>query len=164
MVVDLGADDEIHGVGAAMLEEELLEADVVEIVDPALQLGQFLGDRRQHRDIAADRLQQRQRAADQIGALDQQRSHFAHRRLEGSHLEQNDGLGGLLHLVDGVVHRGDQVLDVAAVERGDESPAHRGEDLAGDIVGVIFELVGAGRIPGFHRRHAACPATPARPA
>src|SRR6476646_11099610 len=52
MIVDFGADDEIHGVGAAMLEEELLEANVVQIVDRALQLGQFLGDRRQHRDIA----------------------------------------------------------------------------------------------------------------
>src|SRR5580698_7444387 len=59
MVVDLGADDEIHRVGVAVLEEQLLEADVVEIVDPAFQLGHFLGDRGQHRDIVADRLHQR---------------------------------------------------------------------------------------------------------
>jgi len=34
MIVDFRADDEIHGVGAAMLEKQLLQADVVEIVDP----------------------------------------------------------------------------------------------------------------------------------
>src|SRR5262249_15750896 len=42
MIVDLGADDEVHGVGVAVLEEQLLQPDVVEVVDPALQLGQFL--------------------------------------------------------------------------------------------------------------------------
>ena len=35
MVVDLGANDEIHRVAVAMLEEQLLQADVVEIVDAA---------------------------------------------------------------------------------------------------------------------------------
>ncbi len=143
MLVDLGADDEIHGVGVAMLEKQFLQPDIVEVVDAALQLADLLGDRRQHRDVVADRLHQRQCAADQIGALDNQRSDFAHRRLEGADLEQNDGLGGLLHLVDGIVHRGDQVLDVAAVERGDEGAADRGQHLAGDIVGVVFELIDA---------------------
>ena len=35
MVVDLSADDVIHGVGIAVLEEQLLQADVVQIVDTA---------------------------------------------------------------------------------------------------------------------------------
>ncbi|MGY3410511.1 hypothetical protein ACVWZV_006624 [Bradyrhizobium sp. GM5.1] len=52
-------------------------------------------------------------------------------------------MAGLLHLVDGVVHRGDQVLDVAAVERGDEGAAHRGQHLTGDVVGIVLELVDA---------------------
>src|SRR5882724_8373412 len=124
VIVDFRADDEIHRVGIAMLEEKLLQADIVEVVDPTFQLGQFLGDRGQHRDIVADRLQQRQSAADQIGALDQQRSHFPHRRLERPDLEQHHRLRGLLHLIDGVVHGGDQVLDVAAVERRDKRSAH----------------------------------------
>ena len=98
---------------------------------------------RQHRDVLADRLQQRQRAADQIGAFDQQPAHLPHRRLEAPDLEQHHRLGGLLHLVDGVVHRGDQVLDVAAVERRDEGAAHRGQHLAGDVVGVVLELMDA---------------------
>src|SRR5882757_818450 len=143
VLVDLGADDEIHGVGTAVLEEQLLQPDVVQVVHPPFQLGQFLGDRAQHRDVLADRLHQRQRAADQARALDQQAAHFPHRRFEASHLEQHHGLGGLLHLVDRIVHRGDQVLDVAAVERRDEGAAHRDQHLAGNVVGIVFELIDA---------------------
>ena len=40
MVVDFRADDKIHRVGVAVLEEKLLQADVMEIIDPAFQLGQ----------------------------------------------------------------------------------------------------------------------------
>src|ERR1700722_3466614 len=130
MIVDLRADDEIHRIGIAMLEEKLLQADVVEIVDPALQLGHFLGDRSQHRDIATDRLQQRQRTADETGAFDQECCYLAHRRFETSDLEQNDRLRGLLHLVNRVIHRRDQVLDIDAVERRDEGSADRGEHFA----------------------------------
>ena len=78
-----------------------------------------------------------------MGAFDQQLPDLAHRRLERAHLEQDDGFRGLLHLVDGVVHRRDQVLDVAAVERRDEGPAHRGQHFAGDAVGIVFELIDA---------------------
>src|SRR4029077_9389508 len=35
VVVDLGADDEVHGVGVAVLEEKLLQPDVVQVVDAA---------------------------------------------------------------------------------------------------------------------------------
>ena len=167
MLVDLGADDEIHRVAAAMLEKQFLQPDVVEIVDAALQLSDLLGNGGQHRDVVSDRLHQRQRATDQVGALDQQRPDLAHRRLEHADLEQHHRLRGLLHLIDRVVHRRDQVLDVAAVERGDEGAADRGQHLAGDAVGVIFELVDA---LAEHRGFVAAaqhvlqaPAPPARP-
>src|SRR6185437_8900085 len=39
VIVDLCADDEIHGVGIAVLEEQLAQADVVEVVDTAFELG-----------------------------------------------------------------------------------------------------------------------------
>ena len=128
MVVDLGADDEVHGVGVAVLQKQFLQPDVVEIVDAALELGQFLGDLGQHarhcrRSIACSGSARPTRLAHSTSSV----AHFAHRRLEGAHLEQHHGLGGLLHLVDGVVHGGDQVLDVAAVERGDEGAADRGQ-------------------------------------
>ena len=43
-----------------------------------------------------------------------------------------------MHLVDRVVHRGDQVTDVAAIERRDECAANRQMRLAGDGVGLMF--------------------------
>src|SRR3954454_22478 len=143
MVVDLCADDEIHRVAVAMLEEQFLQPDIMEIVDAAFQLAQLFRDRGQHGHVLADLLHQRQRATDQIGAFEQKPADLPHRRLEAADLEQHHGLGGLLHLVDGVVHRGDQVLDVAAVERGDEGAAHRGQHLTGDVVGIVLELVDA---------------------
>ncbi len=71
-------------------------------------------------------------------------------RLEIPHLEQSDRLGGLLHLVDGVVEQADQVDDVAAVEGRDEGAADPDQDFAGDGVGVI--LMGDDAPAGF--RHA----------
>src|SRR4029078_8534300 len=67
MVVDLDAHDEVHRIAVAMLEEQLLQSDVMEIVDAALELGQLLGDRGQHGNVRADRLHQRQGAANHIG-------------------------------------------------------------------------------------------------
>src|ERR1043165_2270929 len=89
MVVDFGADDVIHGVGIAVLEEQFLQADVVQVVDAAFQLAELLGDRSQHRDVLADRLQQRQRPSDQVGGFDDQRAHFPHRRFKSPDLEQD---------------------------------------------------------------------------
>ena len=65
-------------------------------------------------------------------------AHLLHLRLEAAHLEQRDGLGGLVHLVDGIVQRADQVLDIGAVERRDEGAAHRDQHLPGDFVGLIL--------------------------
>ena len=45
---------------------------------------------------------------------------------------------GLMHLVDGVVHRRDEIADVAAVERRDEGAAHGEQRLAGDIIGGVL--------------------------
>ncbi|BCH15618.1 hypothetical protein MesoLjLa_24690 [Mesorhizobium sp. L-2-11] len=45
-----------------------------------------------------------------------------------------------MHHVDGVIHRLDQVLDVATVKRGDEALAHGEQHLAGDHVGLVLEL------------------------
>src|SRR5947209_17986594 len=42
VIVDLGADDEIHRIGVAMLEEQRLQAGVADIVDAVLQLRSFL--------------------------------------------------------------------------------------------------------------------------
>ena len=75
-----------------------------------------------------------------LGAFDDGVRHLLHLRREVALVEQHDGLGGLLHLVDGVVHRGDQILDVAAVERRDEGAPHRDQHLARDVVGVVLAV------------------------
>ena len=90
--------------------------------------------------IGADRAQERHRFEHQVRRLHDDVAHLAHLRLEAFDLEQVDDLGGLVHLIDGVVHRRDQVLDVGAIERRDEGAAHRDQDLAGDFVGFGLAL------------------------
>jgi hypothetical protein len=43
-----------------------------------------------------------------------------------------------MHLVDGVVHHRDQILDVAAIERCNEGASHGEQDVPRDRVGVAF--------------------------
>src|SRR5690349_16778557 len=38
VIIDLDANDEVHCIGVAVLQEKLLQADIVQIVDPAFQL------------------------------------------------------------------------------------------------------------------------------
>src|SRR6185437_1874717 len=46
VIVDLDADNEIHRAGVSVFQEKLLQANIVQIIDTALQLAEFLGDRR----------------------------------------------------------------------------------------------------------------------
>jgi len=87
-----------------------------------------------------DGAEERNRLAHEPGAFDDRVADLAHLRLEGMHIEKGDRLGGLLHLVDGVVHRGDQVGDVAAVERRDEGAPDGDQDLARHAVGVMLAV------------------------
>src|ERR1700721_369020 len=68
------------------------------------------------------------------------RPHLAHRRLEGANLEQHHSLRGGLHLINGVVHRRDQVLDVAPIERRDKRAPHRGGRVARETAGTFPTL------------------------
>ena len=51
-------------------------------------------------------------------------SHFLHEGLEAALLEQSHRLDGLVHHVGGVVHRLNEILDIAAVELRDEASPH----------------------------------------
>ena len=88
--------------------------------------------------VLADRAQQRHRLQHQLRRLQDDLAHLLHLRLEAAHFEQRDGLGGLVHLVDGIVQRADQVLDVGAVERRDEGAPHRGQHLPRNLVGLVL--------------------------
>ena len=85
-------------------------------------------------------LRERHRFEHQVRRLHDDVAHLPHLRLEASDLEQVDDFRGLVHLIDGIVHRGNKVLDVGAIERRDEGTPHRGQDLAGDFVGFGLAL------------------------
>ncbi|MOA43201.1 hypothetical protein D3C78_1653320 [compost metagenome] len=66
-------------------------------------------------------------------------AHLLHQRVEFALFEQADGLDGLVHHVDGVIHGLDEVLDVATIEWRDEAPPDRKQHLAGDLVRLMLE-------------------------
>jgi hypothetical protein len=55
-------------------------------------------------------------------------------------VEQVDRLDGLAHLVDGVIHIIDEAVNVATVEGRNEAAAQREQNLARNVVGVVFDL------------------------
>jgi hypothetical protein len=55
-------------------------------------------------------------------------------------LEQANDLGGLIHLVNRIVHRRYQVFDITPVERGYEGFPQRGHDLARALICFVFAL------------------------
>jgi hypothetical protein len=58
--------------------------------------------------------------------------------LKTAQLEQSNDLRGLVHLIDGVVHRRDQVFDIASVKGGDERFSQRGHDLTRYLVCFVL--------------------------
>src|SRR5712691_2980159 len=140
VVVHLVAGEESHRIGAAVLLVELLEPAIVELVGLPLDPADFLGDLAQMRGLRGDRAHARHRLVHEHGAFLDGVAHRLHLRRERSHVEHHDGFRGLLHLIDGIVHRGDEVLDIAAIERGDEGAADGDEHVPGDVVGVLLAV------------------------
>ena len=121
------ASRESHRVGVAVLLEQFAEPDIVQVVHPALELGQFLGDRRERLHVLPDRLQQGQRR--RTTSLESSMRYVPISRIGGSTPAPRTAARPwrcCLHLIDGIVHRGDQVLDVSPVERRDEGAANGG--------------------------------------
>src|SRR5579871_1303716 len=110
VVVDLVSGDEPHRVAAVPLEQRL-QADVMEIIGAPLDLRNLLCDRVDSPRLLADRTQQRDRLFNKQRTFDDGIAHLLHFGREGAYVEQHHGLGGFLHLVDGIIHRGDEVLD-----------------------------------------------------
>jgi len=63
-----------------------------------------------------------------------------HGPLKRAQLKQRDDFSGLVHLVDGIVHRCDEILNIAAVEGCDERSSQRGQDLTGQLIGFGLAL------------------------
>ncbi|MNW16930.1 hypothetical protein D3C71_2159500 [compost metagenome] len=70
--------------------------------------------------------------------LDDFLTHLPHQRVEIGLFEQADGLHRLVHHVDRIVHRLDQILDVTTIERRDEASADSQQHVAGNIVRAIL--------------------------
>src|SRR5712691_394017 len=140
VVVDLVAGDESHGIARPLRLEKLSEPEIVQVVGAAFDLRDLLGERADAAGLLADRAQERHRFLDQHGALHDGVAHLLHLRREGADVEQHHRLRGLLHLVDGIVHRRDEILDVAAIERRDEGAPDRDQHVPRDGVRVVLAV------------------------
>ena len=112
----------------------------MQIIGLAFEVGNLPADLAQAAGFRVDGAQARHRIAHEAGAFDDGIAHCALAGRELADIEQHHALGGLLHLVDRVIHRGDQTRDVAAIERRDESAPHHDEHIAGDVVGIQFAV------------------------
>jgi hypothetical protein len=54
-------------------------------------------------------------------------------------VEDQQPAGGAVDEVDDVVQAGGEEVDVLPVERGDEHPVQPGDDLVGDLVGLVLQ-------------------------
>src|SRR5262245_14541981 len=108
MIIDLDADEECHRIGGLIGAVELLQPGIMQLVGAAFDLGDLLADLVEPGGIGVHRGEQRHRFAHQVGGLHDGVGHLLLLRRERALVEQHDGLGGLQHLVDGIVHRRDE--------------------------------------------------------
>src|SRR6266436_4056133 len=139
VIIDLLCGEEPHRVTAVPLEKRPY-AEVMKIVGASFDLRNLFRDGIDLPRLLADRTEQRDRLLDQQRAFDDGVAHLFHFARKGANVEQHHGFRGFLHLVDGIVHRGDEILDGAAVEGRDEAAPHRGQDVAGDVVGIVLPI------------------------
>ncbi|MCY1514798.1 hypothetical protein D9M68_493510 [compost metagenome] len=111
----------------------------MQFVGVSLDAGDLLGDGDEPVVIGADAIQQRDCLGNQMCGPADNRTHFAHAGVEGLLLVEPDCLDGFVHHVDGIIHRLDQILDVAAVEGGNERTADRQKHFGGNMIRFIFE-------------------------
>ena len=73
-----------------------------------------------------------------VGSQNDDVAHAPHQRLKITRLIDESCLGGLMHLVDGVVHRRDEIANVAAIEWRDKGASNGKKDIPRDYVGCHF--------------------------
>jgi hypothetical protein len=67
-------------------------------------------------------------------------AHLLHLRLETTDLKQDNGLCGLVHLIDGIVHGGNEILDICPIERRDKGRPNRYENFACNVICLGLSL------------------------
>src|SRR5215213_578722 len=140
MIEDLDGYPEVHWLCPGLLLEEPLAGRVVEVVGFTLEHDDLFGQAVQLAHVLVDSVEKRDRLLQQQGRPDDAVSHLPHLWLEVGHVEEEDGLGRFLHLVDGIVHRVDQTGDVAPVERGDEGAPDGEQHLTGNTVALVLAV------------------------
>src|SRR5690606_34419934 len=80
------------------------------------------------------------RLGEGLGYVDNLFLHYMLQSVEFRQVEQVNRLDDLVHHVDGIVHRLDQVLDVAAVERSDEGATRGQEHFGSHDVRLLLQL------------------------
>ncbi len=138
MVIDLLPTHEFHGIARLGPLVKNLQTAIVDLVPTPLDLGHLQADFVEQSRVLADVGKQWHGPGDQVCALHNGVRHGPHVRLERGDLEQHDGFGSLLHLVDRIVHGGDQVFDVTTVKGRNERASDSDEDLARDRIGLLF--------------------------
>ncbi|MNU62313.1 hypothetical protein D3C71_515390 [compost metagenome] len=119
--------------------KEVLETLVVQIVGAAFDTHHLFRNRAEAMRIGAELVEQRDGFRNKMRRLDHLFAHLPHQRIEARLFEQPNGLHRLVHHVDRIIHRLDQILDVAAIERGDEAATNRKQYVAGNVVRTILE-------------------------
>src|SRR5690348_4633203 len=140
VIVDFRADDEVHGVAGAVLHIEFFDAKVMQAIGTLLKADDFFRDGIEPHRLLAHRTEKRNRIDRQLCGVDDDIAHLRHVGLKAGNLEQDDCLGCLLHLVDGVVQSGNEFFDIAAVEWRDERSSRESQNIARDDVSLIFEV------------------------
>ena len=103
------ADDVGHRAVLAMPAIEIAKAFLVEVIGPFLDPRELFRESGQPGRILVDAAQERHRLGRQPGRLDDRGPHLLHAGVKARLFEEGDRLHRLVHLVDGIVHRLDQV-------------------------------------------------------
>jgi hypothetical protein len=102
---------------------EQFKAAVVDVVGFPFDARDLQAEFVERRGVLRNVGQQCDGALCEFRTVDDRVRQLPHIRLEIRHLKQHDGLRRRLTLIDGIVHGGDQALNVGPVKRRDERRA-----------------------------------------
>ncbi len=112
----------------------------MKVVGLALEAHQAPGQLVELGGIAAYVAEQRDRFGRNRGGFADETDDLLHLRTEFTKLIKVDRPGRGQHFIDRVVQGTDERRDRTAIERGQESPANRGQHLPDDVVGLMLPI------------------------
>src|SRR5437899_11248166 len=91
--------------------------------------------------------QVRQRLVQQLALADDDAGLMHRDRRRGVDPIEDERVGDLLDVVEDVVERADQAMDLLAVERRDEGPLEAAADVVADLVAAMLDVADLARSP-----------------